>query len=512
MEIKYLFQAGGLVDNSLLAECSNLYSEHYGVWSTHHPKSPGKKIQLSPERIKKLLNAEDADIFKARLDGELIGYAIAIRKTIRYFGKIALVTQLVVHEKYRQQDVAKKLLYSIWQLSDFKAWGIITPNPYAVRALERATHRRCIPSKIKKNEKKLLSICAEHGAYISKDTNSVITDDSSMVNTDFLVDHASLAEMVDSTSNSDTPWRLGSLEEGWEWFAFTFSKQTPFGWQEGELQELLEVADQVVKQAYSRMDIGENHRWAQHEDAEILRIITDCNLKPGSTVLDAGCGIGRHSLKLAENRMRVTGVDYIREFINTAKSHANKFQAKNVPQYVLGDCRDIDLGEQFDAAICLYDVIGSYVDNSENTKILKNIYKHLKPNGRVLFSVMNFELTEHIAKNKFSLGTEPDKLLSLNANNIMEDSGNIFEPDYFAIDTDTNIVYRKEQFIRGNSLPAELIVRDKRFARKEIERMCVSVGLEVIWSRYVSAGKWNVPLSKHNNKAKEILLLCKKPK
>ena len=51
----------------------------------------------------------------------------------------------------------------------------------------------------------------------------------------------------------------------------------------------------------------------------------------------------------------------------------------------------------------------------------------------------------------------------------METSGDIFDPEHYMIDTDSGVVYRKEQFESGGLLPAELIVRDKRFTPEEIQ-------------------------------------------
>jgi hypothetical protein len=41
--------------------------------------------------------------------------------------------------------------------------------------------------------------------------------------------------------------------------------------------------------------------------------------------------------------------------------------------------------------------------------------------------------------------------------------------------------------------------------------MCVAVGLEVVWARFVRAGHWDEPLDRESDKAKEILVMCRKP-
>lgn len=155
-------------------------------------------------------------------------------------------------------------------------------------------------------------------------------------------------------------------------------------------------------------------------------------------------------------------------------------------------------------------MIGSFADNKENLKIMESITHHLKPSGRAMISVMNYDFTKSRAKKVFSFKKDPNKLLDdLKAGQIMEKTGDIFDPDYFLIDEETRIVYRKEQFTEGDRLPTELIVRDRRYTMDEIKEMCSSVGLIVEWARYVGAGRWS-DSGQNGTDAKEILVLCKK--
>jgi hypothetical protein len=137
--------------------------------------------------------------------------------------------------------------------------------------------------------------------------------------------------------------------------------------------------------------------------------------------------------------------------------------------------------------------------------------RHLKEGGKLLLSVMNFELTKHEAKFFFSLETDSKPLSDLRPSTTMESTGNIFNPDLYLIDTDTRIVYRKEQFVEGGQLPAELIVRDRRYRLDEIQDMCRGVGLEVLSSRFVQSGHWEVELDGRDKRAKEILVLAQRP-
>jgi len=212
---------------------------------------------------------------------------------------------------------------------------------------------------------------------------------------------------------------------------------------------------------------------------------------------------------LAELGLAVTGVDYVGSFIDAARQDASKKQSIHA-EFVEADCRDVVLRSEFDAVICLYDVVGTYAENDENRKILQNLARHLKRGGKALISVMNFELTARRATNFFNLGEQPDKLLELPASPTMETTGDVFDPRYYLIEEETKVVYRKEQFSAGQSLPVELIVRDRRFRTAEIEEMCRDAGLDVVWSRFVRAGHWDEPLTNDDDHAKEILILCNK--
>jgi len=336
-----------------------------------------------------------------------------------------------------------------------------------------------------------------------------VNNDVSRINTKFLVDHSKLKQMIDDVT-STVPWTLGSLEEGWEWFAFTFIDQVQLELSSEEIEEMLKASDEVTRQAYSRMQIDKyGHLWSRHTDDEVQFIVNNCNLSNASTVLDLGCGKGRHAIALAKRGFGIVGIDYSDILIEKAETVASLTNLTNI-EFRQEDCRFAHVENSFDAVICLYDVIGSYVDDSDNIQIIQNIYNHLKPKGMALISVMNYDLTKALAINFFSLSKEANKLLKLQASRTMETTGNIFNPNYYMIDTDNEIIYRKEQFHVGESMPEELLVRDKRYSMEKIIDICEGVGLEVLWARYVGAGKWEVPLQPTDKKAKEILLLCRK--
>jgi 2-polyprenyl-3-methyl-5-hydroxy-6-metoxy-1,4-benzoquinol methylase/GNAT superfamily N-acetyltransferase len=501
--------AGDQVSADMLAKFADLYSQHYGVWGPEGVR-PGERIRLTPERVKEWLGDKTHIVWATAL-GELVGYAITVQSAIENIGDIAWVTQLVVHEEHRDRDVGKRLLFTAWKFTDFFAWGLLSANPYAVRALEKATRRRCIPKRVRQNVNELKKFGAEFIHYVCADSRIVLEDEEARIDSGFFIDHSQLPRMLKSVQRDGNHWTLGELPPGWEWFAFTFRDQDQFNLTSVELEDMLRASDEITKSAYARMLLNSpKQKWASHCESEVDFIQQQFSSISPRSILDFGCGIGRHALELASRGVAVTAVDYVEGFINEAKKTATEKKLVNA-SFILGDCRKVELNKRFDAAICLYDVVGSYADDLSNRAILVNVAKHLRPGGLVLISVMNLELTVRRAKNWFSLQKEPDRLLALKPSVHMETTGDVFDPEHYMIETSSYLVYRKEQFREGTGLPEEFIVRDKRYYRAEIENDCATAGLNIEWSHFVRAGKWSEALPSNSDSAKEILLLCSKP-
>ena len=121
-------------------------------------------------------------------------------------------------------------------------------------------------------------------------------------------------------------------------------------------------------------------------------------------------------------------------------------------------------------------------------------------------SVMNMDVARRLATEKQVLSRNPDVLLSLKPSRAMQDSGQIWNPDYFLIDSESDIVYRKEQFESpGLRLPCELIIRGRRYTIEELAQMCSKAGLEEIRTVRVRLSRWAEALDPNDNNGKELL-------
>ncbi|MCL2259765.1 MAG: class I SAM-dependent methyltransferase [Fibromonadales bacterium] len=494
------------ITEELLAKCSALYSKHYGLWSEHDPQKRIGNIKLSVSRIKKWVESKNAKIaYCENKDCELLGYAFCIQENITNIGYISWVTQLVVHKDYRNKDIAKRMLFYIWNFADHKCWGLLTANPYAVRALEKATRRRVYPARIQKNAEEVFAFGKENVSYLEDVTPPIVNNEASKINTKFFVNHSDVPEMM-SKSSKDEAWLLGSLEEGWEWFAFTFSDQNTIPLSEKDIAEMLKISDQITQRAYSKMQF-DSHKWAGKTDYEIDYIFKKIKVNSTDKILDVGCATGRHTARLTELGYKAYGIDYSQKLIDMAKKKYPDISFNVADFRNEKDTKDIG---KFDLILLLYDVFGSFVSTEDDGKMIKQVYSHLNSNGFAVISVMNLQYILAKGVKSFSFKNEPDKIYEIPLSDAMSKTGEVFNVNNILLDAEEKIVYRREIFRDAKNpsqIPEELLVRDRRYLKAEIENMFKS-HFEIVESKYVRVGDWES--CGESDDCKEILLIIRK--
>lgn len=275
-----------------------------------------------------------------------------------------------------------------------------------------------------------------------------------------------------------------------------------------KLDTFMEFSETQLQDAYSRMDMP-TQKWTKGTTNEIDFILSHTSINEADSIIDFGCGQGRHCIELSKRGYtNITGIDF--SDTNIAKARITALEQQSSANFVPADVRKIRLGKKSKLVLCLYDVIGSFRDPSDNKRIITNIKHHLDKNGYAVVSVMNMELTEAIAIHKESICKNPYSLLSLPPSNTMASSGDVFKPELYLINTDDGLVYRKEQFADDNEVFAEYVVADKRYSKHEIESLFKNEGFTIVESRYVQARHWDISLEATDIKAKEILLVLKR--
>ena len=132
--------------------------------------------------------------------------------------------------------------------------------------------------------------------------------------------------------------------------------------------------------------------FAAHTVAEVDFFLSLFALPLGATILDMGCGTGRHSVELAKRGYKVTGVDLSSGMLKEARKKAD--DAGVQVQFEHGDATNWTSTFSFDAAICLCEGGFGLIEKGEDAEIhdlaiLKNIEACLKPNAPFLLTALN---------------------------------------------------------------------------------------------------------------------------
>ncbi len=106
-----------------------------------------------------------------------------------------------------------------------------------------------------------------------------------------------------------------------------------------------------------------------------------------SSLLDAGCGIGRHSVKLGERGFGVLGIDSSPLYIEIARKKIRERNLNSVKCEVL-DLRELNFKNAFDGIISMWSSFG-YFDDKTNEKILYSFYTALARNGKLIIDIEN---------------------------------------------------------------------------------------------------------------------------
>lgn len=128
----------------------------------------------------------------------------------------------------------------------------------------------------------------------------------------------------------------------------------------------------MVEKGYD--EIAEEYLQTKDESTLIFAMELEKRLKPGSKVLDAGCGAGIPIAKYLSENFKVFGIDISAKQIELAK--------RLVPK---GKFKKADLGNPgfppsiFEGIICMYALI--HIDRKRHLEILRNFYTLLKEPG-----------------------------------------------------------------------------------------------------------------------------------
>lgn len=133
--------------------------------------------------------------------------------------------------------------------------------------------------------------------------------------------------------------------------------------------------------AYDALYVDKDYR----AECDILHGLFLRAARPVRSVLDLGCGTGRHSVELAQRGYELVGIDLSEGMLEQARSRA-KSEGANAT-FMLGDIRHIQLDRRFDAVLSMFAVVGYQISNAAVRATFRNVRRHLEPGGVFVFDV-----------------------------------------------------------------------------------------------------------------------------
>jgi SAM-dependent methyltransferase len=155
----------------------------------------------------------------------------------------------------------------------------------------------------------------------------------------------------------------------------------------GQAPSPAETWDAFFSDFYLRAYAQDQRESEAEEQALAAARLAGC--PAGGDLVDVPCGFGRHALPLARAGYRVVGVDRSPSLLDEARRRAG---GERWPKLVRADYRELPLAdERFDAAVNLFTSLG-YLGDEEDTKVLGEIGRVLRPGGRLVIETMHRDL------------------------------------------------------------------------------------------------------------------------
>ncbi|MBD2201848.1 class I SAM-dependent methyltransferase [Calothrix sp. FACHB-1219] len=127
-----------------------------------------------------------------------------------------------------------------------------------------------------------------------------------------------------------------------------------------------------------------NETWGPEVSESLLPDIKKLllnHLPQTSQILDLCCGAGHLAQKLDQKGYQVTGIDGSEKLIEYAKNNAPN------AQFILNDVRDFQLSSSFHGVISTDYALNHIINIEELTKVFKNVYTALLPDGIFMFDL-----------------------------------------------------------------------------------------------------------------------------
>jgi ubiquinone/menaquinone biosynthesis C-methylase UbiE len=150
------------------------------------------------------------------------------------------------------------------------------------------------------------------------------------------------------------------------------------------------------------------HRNRENAEREIGTMMEWMDLRPGSAVLDIGCGMGRHAQALKSLGYEVTGLDLSEVLL----SEARRSDPEGTLVWVKGDMRKLPFEDRtFDATVNWFTSFGYFAEFQDNVRVLGEMKRVLNQGGKYLIDFLN---PDFLKRNLVPITERVDELTGVN--------------------------------------------------------------------------------------------------
>ncbi|MBR9675624.1 class I SAM-dependent methyltransferase [Candidatus Woesearchaeota archaeon] len=191
---------------------------------------------------------------------------------------------------------------------------------------------------------------------------------------------------------------------------------------------------------------------------DILFLINTYSTNKKPLILDVGCGTGGHLLILEKKGYECVGVDASKDMIEKAKEKGVK------AELFVQDITKLNLeNKDFDAVMCVYDVLNNLESIKDVEKAFRNVYDHLKTEGVFVFDIITIKAMKGM------------KNYSVQAGHTKKGDSYIWENDY----KDKVWTWTFTTFIENNRGGYDKFVekhKEKHYGLEQIKKILERVG------------------------------------
>lgn len=210
----------------------------------------------------------------------------------------------------------------------------------------------------------------------------------------------------------------------------------------------------------------------QAETDYLVNIIEKYHDNPKS-IVDLGCGTGKHAKLLAQRGYEVMGVDSSEEMIGIASKNSDL-------NFQLADISSFHFDKKFDVALSIFHVFSYLTENEELVSSFANINKHLAEKGLLIIDVWHTPAVHKQLPEARTKVVENEKLkIVRKANPVIDSLNNTvdvkYELDVLDKETQTTEHIEEDHNIR-------------HFSKPEIELLGKYTGFKVIHSEELITG------------------------